>query len=879
MDNPLAASLSDMVLEAFQSAPDKSPSPKRRRFDRNSKNPLDGHDAETPLTESLERAYDLWLRALAQDPLNDRDVHSICAHCKYGNLGIMQARDLIMKGLSRECLLTEDYIPNSKVGVDPRNRNDLGGNWNTAHDLMATVKRVGWSDAETKNAVCVQIIPGDTSVEKYNQILVEDVPLKPVKTGELTHSSISCSHTTLGLRAIEAACPNSDPLISENKKLSKTWIAKTDQAFATAVDRGLKWQILHYAVRTKYPEALVILIAAYNVYGSVQQKTCEVQGLMEMYKMAKQFKDCGKLPDWDHIKAALLKKEPPFAEDIDFLSQFLVGKAGDDDAVTFLQCFVASHRQFVPAKKRIPGEVFGALADFPLVNVAWAVCLTSYCGDASPRAKGNVCDFVSAASVRGLQKKLLLGQFDTHKCVKIANSEKTQEVVQEHKTTTACVASEVILLQVKARLKAAGLPEQPEFNNRLNKCLTWLQESLIRFILDKPQRNGREVTHLHGCAWQFLEDVQQEFADVDGTTLSQTWPKSAKAASPKKKTCAASSSRGPHEQHVYAMDSFGVVVDPIAKLRANNFDIGSMIGKKEQEDSRFTIVSVNELDVVTLKPWFPEGSDDAASANQTENMECLLRTFELKKTAGAKVRHAGWVAVRPVEQDVQIMYERGYALWAVSKISEHCIGTFTDVFEKVECLFKPKQMAIAKAECPAGYLIIAPESLKVCACETVKLDEVATDTRARVTLVNAKLAGYTFYASPWIKKKRAAAFWFVETTDDPSKANMSYAVASYDVTAGAELTAPTGVKLGYPPLEPAASAPTKISTKTTPQDKVAHPPDEAHKHIVRVRTLVNHKALKKNDVLMVWEKAEKRGDKAEKRGAEGISLAKVMRKR
>ena len=645
------------------------------------------------------------------------------------------------------------------------------------------------------------------------------------------------------------------------------------------MDRGLKWQILHYVVRTKYPEALVILIAAYNVYGSVQQKTCEVQGLMEMYKMAKQFKDCGKLPDWDHIKAALLKKEPPFAEDIDFLSQFLVGKAGDDDAVTFLQCFVASHRQFVPAKKRIPGEVFGALADFPLVNVAWAVCLAAYCGDASPRAKGNVCDFISAASVRGLQKKLLLGQFDTHKCVMIANSAKTQKVEQEHKTTAACVASEVILLQVKARLKTAGLPEQPEFNNRLNKCLTWLQESLVRFILDKPQRQGREVTHLHGCAWQFVADVQQEFPHVLVPILSATWPKCGKAACPKKQDSAASSSRAPNEQHVYAMDSFGVVVDPIAKLRANNFDIGSMIGKKDQEDSRFTIVSVNEWGVVTLKPWFPEGSDDAARADQTENIECLLRTFELKKTAGAKVRHAGWVAARPVEQDVQIMYERGYALWALSRISEHCIGTFSDVFEMVDCLFKPKQMAIAKKECPAGHLIIAPESLKVCACETVKLDEVASDTRATVTLVNTKLAGYSFYASPWITQKRAAAFWFVESTDDPSKANMSYAMASYDVTAGAEVTPPTAVKLGYPHLEPAARAPTKISKKTPAQDSVAHLADEGHKHIVRVRILVNHKALKKNDVLMVWEKAEKRVDKRPASGAEGISLAKVMRKR
>ena len=84
----------------------------------------------------------------------------------------------------------------------------IGGSWNAVHDLMSTIHRIGWSDDETSNAVCVQIIPGDTSIEEYNQILVEDVPLKPVLPGELTHSSLGCGHTNLGLRAAEADCPN-----------------------------------------------------------------------------------------------------------------------------------------------------------------------------------------------------------------------------------------------------------------------------------------------------------------------------------------------------------------------------------------------------------------------------------------------------------------------------------------------------------------------------------------------------------------------------------------------------------------------------------------------------------------------------------------------
>ena len=48
---------------------------------------------------------------------------------------------------------------------------------------------------------------------------------------------------------------------------------------------------------------------------------------------------------------------------------------------------------------------------------------------------------------------------------------------------------------------------------------------------------------------------------------------------------------------------------------------------------------------------------------------------------------------------------------------------------------------------------------------------------------------------------------------------------------------------------------------------------------MRVRTLVNHKDLKKDDVLMVFDKGAQRADKRPAPGAEGITLARVMKKR
>ena len=52
------------------------------------------------------------------------------------------------------------------------------------------------------------------------------------------------------------------------------------------------------------------------------------------------------------------------------------------------------------------------------------------------------------------------------------------------------------------------------------------------------------------------------------------------------------------------------------------------------------------------------------------------------------------------------------------------------------------------------------------------MGEVALDTRSKVTLVDTEHTAYTFYAHPWVEQKRDAAIRFVESTDDPNKANM-----------------------------------------------------------------------------------------------------------
>ena len=107
---------------------------------------------------------------------------------------------------------------------------------------------------------------------------------------------------------------------------------------------------------------------------------------------------------------------------------------------------------------------------------------------------------------------------------------------------------------------------------------------------------------------------------------------------------------------------------------------------------------------------------------------------------------------------------------------------------------------------------------------------------------------------------------------------MTYCVASYDCTTGAELTPPTGIKImTRRPVEDDEDVRLRTTGKKAAASQVADPPEDAHKRIARVRVLVNHKPLAKGDVLMVFHKPEKKSEKRPLNSAP-IPIAKVIRK-
>ena len=101
-------------------------------------------------------------------PLHKRNIHSICAHARYGLLGTTQGRAFIDELLDDGGLMKKSYLRPGVLVFDSWGCAEFGGSWTAVHALISATKRVGWSDADANAAVCAQVVPGNKKVENIS---------------------------------------------------------------------------------------------------------------------------------------------------------------------------------------------------------------------------------------------------------------------------------------------------------------------------------------------------------------------------------------------------------------------------------------------------------------------------------------------------------------------------------------------------------------------------------------------------------------------------------------------------------------------------------------------------------------------------------------
>jgi len=129
------------------------------------------------------------------------------------------------------------------------------------HTLTQDIAFLGFAWRECDHALCIEEAPGKKVIEEFNRALSNGIDLAPVPENSIHYGSLACGHTNAGLRAVAAGLGSSCPLSSEGGVYSLSKIRHRDADFGEAVEKGLRWQVLRWEVRERWPRSLDILQA------------------------------------------------------------------------------------------------------------------------------------------------------------------------------------------------------------------------------------------------------------------------------------------------------------------------------------------------------------------------------------------------------------------------------------------------------------------------------------------------------------------------------------------------------------------------------------------------------------------------------------------
>lgn len=745
-------------------------------------------------------------------------------------LGIVKAADMLEQAFKTLGMLYDMVINPRQVGFDPINRDATGCNVQEVLLLAQDIAFVGFSWAETSHAMCVEIAAGDKSVENFNRMISTGVGLAPVEEDSIHFGSLSCGHTNYGLRCISAAVPSSCPLLSQDGVMSLAKLEQRDPEYAKAVRMGLHWKVLRASVRALYPKALPILQGARNVSGHVQRKIHEVQGLQQLHSMAALAQRQGEVVDWAAIKRAVLRSRPPFADSIDDMISFLASRSGGVDGV-FLKYFQAFHRQFVNPSVRsaVPGALYGALADFRHHYLAIAILEAAFTCPPDTVKQG-LCTWISPSEVAGLFR---------------ATASKPQLLSDAEEALSAA----------RTLLPSTGLPEAIHEHNALTAAFAKLDISMARLVLSKQA--GSKTVHLSvkSVCRQFVENLKVSYPAAVLTEYEQIWNQGA----------VPEPASGPvvvgGRMELYAVDSAGKVVAPLALLREKGMDVGTIVASGASDDLYQVAGLSDDAGEATI---LLEPSTSGAGLRTAVKLADFLANWGIRDRKAQIERHPGWPAKRTVKVEAaQLLYTKGIILAAVGSLAVMVDKHFRPA-ELLDIFVKPSRKVVAMVDCDVGVIVLSPDSTGV----KVLPDGRAPEQDGTVEVImQPPVDECRFVLTPATSADNVSPLWCVATTEKEEESNMSWVNCSVGSLLGVDF-------VGKPRPKQCLEKSIARRVKGKSAAEAFNPEDETVETTVVVPVLLNHKFVKKGAELVLYRpRAEKR-----MREVEAITIGKLAKK-
>ena len=633
----------------------------------------------------------------------------------------------------------------------PKNRGGLMLSPHNVHRNAARIHQAGADRSQLTNAVCIEIAPSgnmrDEQLSKNRALIDRSAGLLAPINGSERYLTLGCGHTVAFCKTAAAGGPTSQKVLQTGDGgLIDVRKVCANSEFSKMIKDGWAWEIVPHAVDAAYPEFAIIAQKALNTQNHIGTEVGELEACMTLVGS---LGDHGfkQLPNWRELAVQEVQSlNIPSAQYCNTLLEFVLNYGGGDDAPMI--CFMDAVAKEFGCNVNLGSQFWHALTymsfarkmkTYPLIRVALAV--TNMTGD-------KVEDGVAR----------LLGKTDANK---ITTNKYTEQVDK----------AEDILDQAVAITKPLG---------GIDKCLAPLGQLFVRvgLKLTDKEKYGREGTqHSYDAICKlFLDGVSAivgqkvEYKDWGNeSNVDETTP----STKPTIKQAASSASAGAATLDDHKNASF------IAGKAG--FKVGSFVQQKNVDttdgpENIFVIVSIGAK--VELHQVCSYSGDPAKAS---VGLDTLLTEWSVSKHEPPTQMHDGQMRPMSLQADRQrAVLFRALVDFDAKHAHKHSLTFWR----------KPDEVRTT-SDIAKGQLVLVP----IAPMSHISYKPITASTRRDLTgtrsialgeyKLHAEQDAVPFFVLPLAKPQSiehanrfetdslVAAFWWVGTTTDETKANMA----------------------------------------------------------------------------------------------------------
>ena len=280
----------------------------------------------------------------------------------------VSAWDEIQEFLTEQKLGWITQTPPDVVGIHESNRSKLGVGGSEAHYHGFDILKIGFSWRKSSDATAFECPPAphDAEAKRVNESWVQlSGGLIPPLT-QMRLLSVGGGHTNSFLRAVQAGCKSAVPDIADaSGNLNAEELGVNRPAFREAVQKGLKWYVVHWQCAFAWPKLPSFIQSALNTEARGMQS--EVEIMLHMHEQMQDSLAHGKDPDWKAIQAAAGNSLPPCAPYISTLALYVQTNAGGVSGELLTE--LSLHQKTFACNKGGPGRAMGSEFMHKLANL------------------------------------------------------------------------------------------------------------------------------------------------------------------------------------------------------------------------------------------------------------------------------------------------------------------------------------------------------------------------------------------------------------------------------------------------------------------------------------------------------------------------------